>query len=234
MAASDSILVRPLGRMAYEPVFRAMKTFTAQRTPDTPDEIWLLEHEPVFTLGQAADRAHLLDARDIPVFQADRGGEVTYHAPGQAVIYFLIDLKRRSANRFFVREFVWQIEQAILETLAAYHVSGARRAGAPGIYLASDAANRQWHGAKIAAIGLKVQGNGCVYHGISLNVAMDLQPFSWINPCGYAGLTSVDMKTLGLDLPVIDVQHKLVHALCRRMNASAAFPDESSRFAAGV
>ncbi|MCL1886808.1 MAG: lipoyl(octanoyl) transferase LipB [Betaproteobacteria bacterium] len=223
MAVTDFITVRDLGRMPYEPVFKAMKTFTKKRSPDTPDEIWLLEHEPVFTLGQAADRSHLLDPHDIPVFQADRGGEVTYHAPGQAVAYLLIDLKRRTKNRLFVREFVRQIEQAVIDTLAVYHLSGERRAGAPGIYLGLDAVPQSWQGAKIAALGLKVLRNGCTYHGLSLNVSMDLQPFSWINPCGYAGLVSSDMKMTGRNVSVSEVQHELAHALCRQMQAQLDF-----------
>ncbi|MDL2284578.1 lipoyl(octanoyl) transferase LipB [Oxalobacter sp. OttesenSCG-928-P03] len=228
MAVSDIITVRDLGLMPYEPVFAAMKAFTQTRTVDTPDEIWLLEHEPVFTLGQAADRSHLFDTRDIPVFQADRGGEVTYHAPGQAIVYLLVDLKRRAENRLLVREFVRQIEEAVIETLQAHQLRGERRAGEPGIYISADQPGSSWRGAKIGALGLKVLRNGCAYHGFSLNVAMDLQPFTWINPCGLAGLTSVDMKTMGVALTVKEAQHELVRALCRQLNAKADFSGSHS------
>lgn len=223
MTMTDAIIVRDFGLMPYDAVFAAMKAFTDNRTADTPDEIWLLEHPPVYTLGLASDRSHLLDTRDIPVFQADRGGEVTYHAPGQAVVYLLVDLKRRMENRLLVREFVQKLEQAVIDTLALYHLAGERKTGAPGIYLAADFADPFWQGAKIAALGLKVQRNGCTYHGLSLNVAMDLQPFSRINPCGYPGLTSVDMKTLGKHCSVTQVQHELAVALCRNLGARADF-----------
>lgn len=222
---TDCIIIRHLGLMDYEPVLAAMKAFTETRTADTPDEIWLLEHTPVYTLGQAADHAHLLDTHDIPVFQADRGGEVTYHAPGQAIAYLMVDLKRRMKNRLLVKEFVQQIEQAVIDTLAAYHLSGERRAGAPGIYLSPDSVASPWKGAKIAALGLKVQRNGCTYHGLSLNVAMDLKPFSGINPCGYAGLVSADMKSLGRDQTLTEVQQALGRALCRQIGARADFQD---------
>lgn len=223
MTMTNAIIVRDFGLMPYKTVFTAMKAFTENRTADTPDEIWLLEHLPVYTLGLASDRSHLLDTRDIPVLQADRGGEVTYHAPGQAVVYLLVDLKRRMGNRLLVRKFVQKIEQAVIDTLSAYQLAGERKPGAPGIYLTADSVDPSWQGAKIAALGLKVQRNGCTYHGLSLNVAMDLQPFSWINPCGYPGLTSVDMKTLGKDCSVIRVQHELAIALCRNLDARADF-----------
>lgn len=230
MAVTDSIIIRHLGLRPYEPVFHAMQAFTDKRTQETRDEIWLLEHEPVFTLGLAANRAHLLDPHAIPVIQADRGGEITYHGPGQAVVYFLLDLKRRMKNRLLIREFVRDIEQTVIDTLATYHLFSERRAGAPGIYLRQDYPDSQWQGAKIAALGLKVKSNGCVYHGFSLNVAMDLQPFSWINPCGYAGLATVDMKTAGVHVPLMDVQHVLVDALCRQMKAQADFSDKGLSF----
>lgn len=226
MPATDAIIIRTPGLVPYEGAFAAMKSFTRTRTAGTPDEIWLLEHPPVYTLGQAASREHLLDTHDIPVFQSDRGGEVTYHAPGQAIAYLLVDLKRRMKNRLLVREFVWRIEQAVIDTLAQYRLSGERRPGAPGIYLAPDTAETSWRGAKIAALGLKVHRNGCTYHGLSLNVAMDLAPFSRINPCGYAGLATVDMKTLGRDCAVGEVQQELVKALCRCLGAEAVFQAE--------
>ena len=172
-----------------------MRAFTDRRTPDTADALWLVEHDPVYTLGLAADPAHVLDAGDIEVIQTDRGGEVTYHGPGQVIVYLLIDLRRGPpGSRLLARQLVQRIEQAVIDTLAAYDISGQRRDGAPGIYL--DAGHQ--HGAKIAALGLKIRANGCTYHGVSLNVAMDLSPFSRINACGYTDLASVDMRSLGV------------------------------------
>jgi lipoyl(octanoyl) transferase len=199
----------------YDVSFAAMRAFTDARTGDTPDELWIVEHPPVFTLGLGADPSHVLDAHDIPVVQTDRGGEVTYHGPGQVVIYLLMDL-RRTGRRLFAREFVHKIEQSVIDTLAAYNLAGERKLGAPGIYVAG---NGPWQGAKIAALGLKVRGNGCTYHGVSLNVAMDLGPFSWINPCGYEGLVTIDMKTLGVEVPLRDAQLVLAHNLTDLLTA---------------
>lgn len=196
----------------YEQSLAAMRAFTDARTADTQDQLWLVEHPPVYTLGLGADPAHVLDAHGIPVVQTDRGGEVTYHGPGQAVIYLLFDL-RRDGRKLLPREFVHGIEQAVIATLAAYNLQGERRAGAPGIYVADG----DWHGAKIAALGLKIRGSGCTYHGVSLNVAMDLQPFSWINPCGYAGMATVDMKTLGVQAALADVQQLLATQLTQQL-----------------
>jgi lipoyl(octanoyl) transferase len=202
------------GREPYQASFDAMRAYTDARTAATPDQLWIVEHPPVYTLGLAADPSHVLNPHDIPVIQTDRGGEVTYHGPGQVVIYLLMDLKRRQRDaRLFAREFVWNIEQSVVETLAAYNLAGERRAGAPGIYLADG----DWRGAKIAALGLKIRGNGCTYHGVSLNVSMDLAPFSWINPCGYAGLATVDMQTLGVDAPLEQVQQALARQLIDRL-----------------
>ncbi len=198
------------GMEDYQLTFDAMRAFTDARTGETADELWIVEHPPVFTLGLGADRAHVLAAHDIAVVQTDRGGEVTYHGPGQVVIYLLIDLRRsHSKGRLFAREFVQKIEQAVIDTLQAYNLAGERKPGAPGIYVSEGA----WQGAKVAALGLKVRANGCTYHGVSLNVAMDLQPFSWINPCGYAGLTTVDMKTLGVTVEHPEVALALAHRL---------------------
>lgn len=198
----------------YEASFAAMRAYTDARTAETPDALWIVEHPPVYTLGLAGDPAHVLDAHNIPVIQTDRGGEVTYHGPGQVVIYLLLDLRRgKSGGRMFARELVDKIEQAIIDTLAAYNLDGERKAGAPGIYVSQG----PWQGAKIAALGLKVRGNGCTYHGLSLNVAMDLSPFSWINPCGYEGLATVDMKTLGVAVPLADVQLALADQLIERL-----------------
>jgi lipoyl(octanoyl) transferase len=202
------------GREPYQASFDAMRAYTDARTAATPDQLWIVEHPPVYTLGLAADPSHVLDPHGIPVIQTDRGGEVTYHGPGQVVIYLLMDLKRRQRDaRLFAREFVWNIEQSVVETLAAYNLAGERRAGAPGIYIADG----DWRGAKIAALGLKIRGNGCTYHGVSLNVSMDLAPFGWINPCGYAGLATVDMQTLGVTAPLAQVQQALARQLIDRL-----------------
>ncbi|KAF3997182.1 lipoyl(octanoyl) transferase LipB [Glaciimonas immobilis] len=203
------------GLEPYQVSFDAMRAFTAARTPDTPDQLWIVEHPPVFTLGLAADPSHVLAAHDIPVIQTDRGGEVTFHGPGQVIVYLLIDLRRkRPESRLFAREFVQVIEDAVIETLAAYNLLGERKAGAPGIYIASGPCQ----GAKIAALGLKIRASGCTYHGVSLNVAMDLRPFSWINPCGYKGLATVDMKTLGVNASLPAVQLVLAHKLIARLS----------------
>jgi lipoyl(octanoyl) transferase len=201
----------------YDLSFAAMRAFTDARTAGTTDELWIVEHPPVFTLGLGADPSHVLDAHDIPVVQTDRGGEVTYHGPGQVVIYLLMDLRRNKPGaRMFARELVNRIEQAVIDTLAAYNLGGERKPGAPGIYVSGDG---RWQGAKIAALGLKVRGNGCTYHGVSLNVAMDLRPFSWINPCGYEGLETVDMKTMGVDTPLREAQLALAHKLSDLLTA---------------
>lgn len=205
------------GLEAYPLTFAAMRSFTDSRTSDTPDQLWIVEHPPVFTLGLAADPAHILDAHAIPVVQTDRGGEVTYHGPGQAVIYLLFDLRRKQGQKLLPREFVTRVEQAVIDTLAAYNLEGVRKAGAPGIYLA----NGDSQGAKIAALGLKIRGSGCTYHGVALNVAMNLQPFSWINPCGYAGLSTIDMQTLGITAPLAQVQMALATNLIEQLKGQA-------------
>ena len=216
-------LIRALGRADYEPTFAAMRAFTDARTPETPDELWIVEHPPVFTLGLGADRGHVLAPHDVPVIQTDRGGEVTYHGPGQVVIYLLMDLRRnKPGGKLYARQFVEKIEQAVIEVLAAYNLAGERVAGAPGIYIAEGPRK----GAKIAALGLKVRGNGCTYHGVSLNVAMDLAPFTWINPCGYSGLATVDMRTMGVEAPLADVQQalalQLIHQLVPQLASTEA------------
>ena len=198
----------------YQESFDAMRAFTAARGAQSADEVWIVEHPPVYTLGLGADPAHVLDARGIPVVQTDRGGEVTYHGPGQAVAYLLYDLRRsRPSGRIHAREFVQRIEQAVIDTLEGYNLAGVRKSGAPGIYVAGGA----WQGAKIAALGLKVRASGCTYHGVSLNVDMDLAPFSRINPCGYPGLATVDMKTLGVAAPLAQVQATLADRLIERL-----------------
>lgn len=179
--------VRRLGRVEYAPTFAAMQEFTATRTAETADELWIVEHPPVFTLGQAGKPEHLLRDIGIPLVQIDRGGQVTYHGPGQVVIYLLLDLNRRQLK---VRELVRHIEQAVIDLLAAHGVTAERHANAPGVYVA---------GAKIAALGLRIR-RGCSYHGVALNVQMDLSPFAAINPCGYPGLAVTQTHDLGLAL----------------------------------
>lgn len=203
------------GQELYEITFAAMRAFTDARTAQTNDELWLVEHPPVFTLGLGADPDHVLDAHQTPVMQTDRGGEVTYHGPGQAVVYLLLDLRRSHREaRIHARELVNKIEQAVIDTLATYNLVCERKAGAPGIYL-SDGPSQ---GAKIAALGLKIRGNGCTYHGVSLNVAMDLTPFSWINPCGYQGLATIDMRSMGSTATMQEVQIQLA---CRLRDSLA-------------
>lgn len=210
------------GREDYATSYAAMRTFTDARTATTPDQLWIVEHPAVFTLGLGADPAHILDAGSIPVIQTDRGGEVTYHGPGQAIVYLLIDLRRGAPGaRLFAREFVQGIEQAVIDTLATWHLTGERHPGAPGIY----AVDAHWHGAKIAALGLKVRGNGCTYHGVSLNVTMDLTPYQRINACGNSALASVDMHTLGATADIAAVQqelatHLLYHITHRQQSAA--------------
>lgn len=196
--------------------------FSENRNRQTPDEIWVVEHEPVFTLGQAADISHVRAAHQLPVIQTDRGGEVTYHGPGQAVIYPLIDLRRRFNNKLLVRELVSRIEEAIIDVLALYRVTGERHPGAPGIYIPNHPKYGSHQGAKIAALGLKVKSNGTIYHGLSLNVAMDLLPFTWIDPCGYAGLKVTDLKSLGVSCRLEDIQNALVDALIERLDLEPA------------
>lgn len=214
MTAINRPLVLQRGRESYDITFAAMRAFTDARTSQTADELWIVEHPPVFTLGLAADPEHILDAHNIPVVQTDRGGEVTYHGPGQVVIYLLLDLRRNQADaRVFARELVNKIEQAVIDTLAAYNLACERKLGAPGIYLSDG----PLQGAKIAALGLKIRGNGCTYHGVSLNVAMDLTPFSWINPCGYEGLATIDMQSLGVHATLEAVQNALAEKLTQSL-----------------
>lgn len=201
-----------LGRRDYASVFAEMAQFTANRAEDTADEIWIVEHDPVFTLGQAADRLHVLDAGDIPLIPTDRGGQVTYHGPGQLVIYPLLDLQRRGIGP---RGLVFGIEHVLLEYLDQHNIRASRKDGAPGIYVAS--------GAKIASIGLRVRKRGC-YHGLSLNLDMDLAPFQRINPCGYANLTMAQMKDF-CDAPaLVDAGNQIATALDRLLHADALPP----------
>lgn len=193
-------IVRTLGRVEYEPTWRAMQDFTARRDADTPDELWLLEHPPVYTQGQAGRPEHLIASTEIPVVPIDRGGQITYHGPGQVVVYVLVDLRRRG---YGIRELVQRMEQAVIDVLAAHGVAAQRREGAPGVYV---------DGAKIAALGLRVR-HGCTYHGLAFNVDMDLAPFAAINPCGYPGMAVTQCRDLGLSLSLKDAETALAAAL---------------------
>lgn len=178
-----------------------MQDFTQARTPDTPDELWLVEHTPVYTLGQASKPEHLLNPGNIPVIQTDRGGQVTYHGPGQVMVYILADLKR---SGHYIKQMVNEIEESVILTLAGFGVEHAcRKDGAPGVYVPMGNTL-----AKIAALGIKVR-NGCTYHGVALNVDMDLKPFEGINPCGYAGLQTVNMVDMGARAQWDDVAQAL-------------------------
>jgi lipoyl(octanoyl) transferase len=211
------MIVRRLGRADYLPTWDAMRAFTRERGAHTEDELWLVEHPPVFTLGQAGRREHLIAETDIPVVATDRGGQITYHGPGQVVAYPLLDLRRL---RIFVKELVFRIEQAALQTLDAFGVDGRRVRGAPGVYVSYGAgmAAGEFAGlAKIASIGIKVTG-GCSYHGIALNVGMDLAPFALINPCGYANLPVVDMATLDIRVDWNDAAARLADRLQKHLS----------------
>ncbi len=200
-----ALICRHLGRCDYPPVFAAMQAFTAARDADTPDELWRVEHPPVFTLGLAGKPEHLLAPGDIPVIQADRGGQVTYHGPGQVVIYCLLDVRRLGLS---VRALVTALEEAVIELLAAYRIAAHARPAAPGVYVDD---------AKIAALGLRIRQGRC-YHGLSLNVAMDLEPFTRINPCGYPGLRVTQLRDLGVDLTPDAVAADLSLRLARRFS----------------
>ncbi|MDD2664950.1 MAG: lipoyl(octanoyl) transferase LipB [Dechloromonas sp.] len=198
------VVVRRLGRVEYEPTFQAMQDFTATRTADTPDELWVVEHPPVYTLGQAGKPEHVLRDVGIPLVRIDRGGQVTYHGPGQVVIYLLLDLPRLKIK---VRELVSAIEQAVIDLLGEQGVVAQRRDGAPGVYVGD---------AKIAALGLRIR-NGCSYHGVSLNVDMDLSPFDAINPCGYAGLKVIQTRDLNLPLTAHEAGERLSQHLLQQL-----------------
>ena len=199
---SQTLGFRELGRMAYEPVWHAMQRFTNERGTSAPDEIWLVEHPPVFTQGQAGKAEHLLMPGDIPVVQSDRGGQVTYHGPGQQVMYVLIDVKRRKMG---VRELVTALEETVIATLADYDISARARPDAPGVYVGDD---------KICSLGLRIR-KGCSFHGLALNVAMDLTPFLRINPCGYAGMQMTQLSQLQPGVTPADVRPRLVQHFAR-------------------
>lgn len=202
--AAPLLRVRELGRQPYLPVWRAMQAFTDARDEHTADELWLVEHDPVYTLGQAGKPEHVLLPGDIPVLPVDRGGQVTYHGPGQLVAYPLVDLRRRKLG---VRELVHRIEQAIIDVLAGDGIAAERREGAPGVYVGE---------AKIAALGLRVR-RGCSFHGLAFNIAMDLAPFAGINPCGYRGLAVTQMLDFVPSITPAQVAPRLVDALSRQL-----------------
>lgn len=227
--------IRILGRTDYRATVRAMQDFTAERTDSTPDALWICEHAPHYTQGLAGKSDHILNPGTIPVVPTNRGGQVTFHGPGQVVAYPLVDLRRAG---YYVKEYVYRIEEAVIRTLAAYGVTGHRVAGAPGIYVRlddpgshallpqrpqrSDAAGAapspDFTGlGKIAALGIKVSQH-CTYHGVALNVAMDLAPYARINPCGYAGLATVDLSTIGVHTTWDEVAARLGHQLATRLS----------------
>lgn len=212
--------LRPLGHQPYEPIWRAMQRFTEQRDAATPDELWLVEHPPTYTLGRNADPDHLLAPGDTAVVAIDRGGQVTYHGPGQVVLYTLVDLRRRGLG---VRALVDALEGAVQDLLARYDITGRTRRDAPGVYVDE---------AKIAALGLRVR-RGCAYHGVALNVAMDLAAFDRINPCGYRGLAVTDLARLGGPAEPTVVGEALAGAVAARLGAPllTTEPGESSHVA---
>lgn len=198
------IVIRALGMQDYEPLWRGMQQFTESRTPQTADEIWFTEHPPVFTLGLNASREHLLAPGDIPVIQVDRGGQVTYHGPGQLMIYPLIDIKRA---RLGVRDLVTALERTAIDLAAEYSIEAICRKDAPGVYV---------DGRKVASVGLRVR-RGASYHGMALNIDVDLEPFSRINPCGFSDLEVTDLKSLGVDASPSDIQARVEKHLLRHL-----------------
>ena len=206
---SPTITIRSLGLQDYEPLWRAMQRFTDTRTPETADEIWFTEHPPVFTLGLNASREHLIATGDIPVVQIDRGGQVTYHGPGMLMIYPLIDLKRLGLG---VRDLVTALEQSVVDLAAGYGIDARARPDAPGVYVGDT---------KFASVGLRIR-RGASYHGMALNVRVDLEPFMRINPCGYAGLEMTDLATLGGDGDLDVVREKLLPHFLRHLRLEDA------------
>ena len=202
---TSTVTIKHLGVVDYEATWHAMQAFTAQRGAETNDEIWLLQHPPVYTQGLAGKPEHLLTKPAIPVVKTDRGGQITYHGPGQIVVYVLFDLKRKGIG---VKDLVKRIEQSLIDVLQSYGIAAQRKLGAPGVYV---------KGAKIAALGLRVK-NGCSYHGLALNVAMDLTPYGAINPCGYAGMEVTDLATLGVRVNINDVMTTLSQHLVTQLS----------------
>ena len=205
---SRALVVRQLGRVDYEPTWQAMQNFSAARTDQTPDELWVCEHPPVYTLGQAGKPEHLLVDNGIPLVKIDRGGQITYHGPGQVVVYLMLDLARR---RIKIRDLVSRIEQSVIDSLGEFGVAARRLDGAPGVYVEQDGAV-----AKIAALGLRVRKGRC-YHGLSFNVGMDLSPFLAINPCGYAGMPVTQTQDLGVSLSTTQIAEVLLRHLTKQL-----------------
>lgn len=198
------VLVRHLGLQPYQTSWQAMQHYTEQRTPDSADELWLLQHPPIFTQGLNGKAEHLLDPGSIPVLPVDRGGQVTYHGPGQIILYLLLDLRRLGLG---VRQLVSQMEQAIISLLADYQITAVARQDAPGVYV---------DGAKLASLGLRVRHGRC-YHGLALNVDMDLSPFARINPCGYQGLQVTQLRALGVDASIATLGEQLLDKLAAQL-----------------
>lgn len=214
--SQNKILIRQHGLQPYEPVSQAMHQFTDRRDDETPDEIWLVEHYPVFTQGQAGKAEHVLAAGTIPVVQSDRGGQVTYHGPGQQVMYVLLNLKRRKLG---VRQLVTLLEQTVIKTLADYAIEAHARADAPGVYVGEK---------KICSLGLRIR-KGCSFHGLALNIAMDLSPFRRINPCGYAGMEMTQMCQWLPDIhPQVVAPHLVTHLLALLGNPPFAYVDSNA------
>ncbi|ADE13761.1 lipoate-protein ligase B [Nitrosococcus halophilus Nc 4] len=209
----DTLRIRNLHLQEYGAVWQAMRDFTASRDSATVDELWWVEHPPVFTLGLNGRECHVREVGDIPVVHCDRGGQVTYHGPGQVVVYALIDLRRRALG---VRQLVDALELSVVDLLQSYGIEGSRRTEAPGVYV---------QGRKIASLGLRVRG-GCSYHGLSLNVAMDLSPFDYIDPCGYPGMKVIDLRSLGVIVPVATLRRTLSQHLARRLGYPAPLYEE--------
>lgn len=208
MSTNQPLIIRHLGRRDYEPVWQAMQKFTDERDAETVDELWLVEHPPVFTQGLAGKAEHILAAGDIPVIQVDRGGQVTYHGPGQIVAYPMINLRRHGIG---VKSLVHGIEQAIIDTVALYGVNAERKDNAPGVYVDGD---------KIASLGLRIR-KACSFHGLAFNIDMDLEPFQRINPCGFSGLQVIQLADLAQDVNITTVEQQLIDAFCQQLNFTA-------------
>lgn len=215
----DGLYVHQLGLQAYEKTWQAMSDFTNQRSDNTPDELWLVQHPPVFTQGQAGKPEHLLDVGDIPVVQSDRGGQVTYHGPGQLILYPLINLRRRQLG---VRDMVSLLENVAVELLASYDIKAYPKADAPGVYVqVTEAANGAMVESKIASLGLRVR-KGCCFHGMSINIDMDLSPFAQINPCGYQGMSVTQLTDLVVNREINyqNIEQSIIQLVAKKLGAS--------------
>lgn len=204
--ALPPLIIRQLGLQPYLPIWQAMQAFTDQRTAESPDELWFVQHQPVFTQGQAGKAEHILASGDIPVVQVDRGGQVTYHGPGQQMVYVLLDIKRRKMG---VRQLVTLLEQVLIDTLASFDIAAYAKADAPGVYVDER---------KIASLGLRIR-KGCSFHGLALNVDMDLAPFGRINPCGYAGLEMIQCRDFG-PITLADIEQQLIQQFSQQLGCN--------------